>query len=201
MIGRFHHLIATFGLGLAISTTVLPVASGPGAKVAARHVRFARLLATSQVRFSSPEFDRIASRIDDSACILNGATRPLPADQERLAKAYASEYCHPWVALWEATLDVCDGDTRPASCDDEATVLEHLDLDGYFTALVAAIRSSATPLERENIMDMVLMPLSAHVIGEYGVKNPVVSLSNTVGQPPLSTEVILSRQSAQAQTD
>lgn len=148
-----------------------PAAAGPGADAAARHVRFARTLAASHLRMSG-DLDRVTSEIEEHDCKVTTAAALLPADQQDIAMAIASDYCRPWEKFWDRLSRSCDADKPPQWCGDEAAALEHLDLDGYFSALASALRTSDADLVRENIMDVVLAAFSAHVIGDFGNEPP-----------------------------
>jgi hypothetical protein len=98
--------------------------------------------------------------------------RTLAASHLRLSGDLDSDYCRPWGKFWDRLSHSCDADKPPQWCDDEAAALEHLDLDGYFSALTSALRTSDAELLRENIMDVVLAAFSAHVIGDFGNEPP-----------------------------
>jgi len=156
-----------------LTASSLSAATGPGSKAASRHARFARLLASSNIRFHSAELEKLVVKVNDDECKFSNAVGD--ATPERLApviKGYASDYCRPWMELWDDMFKVCDSDHPPEWCDDESKVLEQLDLDGYFDGLIEALRSSRGDLERENLFDMILAPFSAHVIGDFGKEPP-----------------------------
>jgi hypothetical protein len=150
----------------------LYAAATQGAKLAERHIRFARSLASSRIRLDSAEFTHVATEVEKNDCtVTKEVARTTASALLPFAKAYGSEFCRPWMKLWEG-LNACDGDKPPEWCDDEEAVLVRLDLDGYFAGLAAALRESPSELERENIMDIVLVSLSPHVIGDFGDDPP-----------------------------
>jgi hypothetical protein len=163
------HVPSTVVLLVLFAGASLPqTGNEEGAKVASHHARFAKLLATSHMRFDSDRMQSIASKIENNQCQLTSDTEPVSADFLPIARSYASEFCLPWLEMWNGVLDACDGDKPPLWCNDERSMLEHLGLDGYFAGLTTALRSASDELERENIMDMVLVTFTAHVVGEFG---------------------------------
>src|SRR5262245_3520295 len=170
---RLGAQLGTTLLAISFATGPLQSASDPGGKIAARHVRFARLLATSHVRFSSPQLEPVATEIEHHDCKMTAAAEKLaPGDLLPLARAYASEYCRPWVKLWDGVMDRCLEERPPQWCDDEQALIERLGFNGYFQSLTEALQSPPDELERENIMDMILATFSAHVIGDFGKELP-----------------------------
>lgn len=155
---------------LSAGVTVAQEASG--VRVARRHLAFAEFVTRSGARIAL-DLDTIGGAIEKNGCKLPRSTADaLPPAGLQLAKAYASDYCKPWLKLWNSVLDLCDGDNPPAWCNDEAAVLERLDLDGYFSVMVAGIQATSSELERDNLMDIVLATFHAHVINDFGQEPP-----------------------------
>jgi hypothetical protein len=138
--------------------------AGPGAESAAQHLQFARQLATAHRRLAPSDFGPIATMVDDNDCQVPIGKTEWSAEDLSLAKAYATKVCQSWNSLWErmSESEVCE--------EQNERCLEHLDLDGFFSAMAAGIASSRTELERQNIIDMVVAALSVGNCGEFGDK-------------------------------
>jgi hypothetical protein len=120
----------------------------------------------------STDLERIGKAVEGHACKLpDELAKELGQEELLLAKAYAADYCRPWLKLWDGVLSRCDADRPPAWCDDEAAVLTRLDLDGYFATLVRGM-PTAPQLGRDNVLDVAMAAFHAHAINDFGSEPP-----------------------------
>jgi hypothetical protein len=84
--------------------------------------------------------------------------------QAKLARRYAKQVCQTWESFREDAQKRCDRKPPPAWCHDESALSKRPDLQGYFATLTAGVGSARSPLERDNVMDLVTSNLSAQVL-------------------------------------
>ena len=160
------------GVGVRVAVALMSLSAldadvGPGSRVAQRHLDFVREISAQHLRLST-DLQQLASKVEQSGCRLRDQdAAKMDADNIRLAERYASEYCKTSQKFWDKALGPCDDDRPPEWCNDEAAVLQRVDLQGYFSTLTSGVDAARSPLERDNIMDIVTSTLSAHVITEF----------------------------------
>ena len=138
------------------------------------HVAFAKALSADGLRFGAEDLSWLDAYED--SCMLSGLEAyehdkglPTPPDDEsrkRLLQRYLDLYCRPWGELWFTVIDACDQKPVPTWCDQPDGLYKHLNLDAYFDSLTAALKASRTPLERYNVMAIMINAVGAHVTTE-----------------------------------
>jgi len=152
---------------LMLTASTLGAGTGPGSRVAERHLAFVRAISSQSLRLST-DLLQLANKVEDSGCKLRDYdAAKLTPDQARLGRLYASEFCQPWEKFWDKALAPCEKDDPPDWCDDEVESVRRIDLQGYFATLTSGLEVASSPLERDNIMDIVTSTLHTHVITEF----------------------------------
>ena len=134
------------------------------------HVSLAKLLSDDGLRFDSDDLSWLGTY--DEACsdlvvgIEQDASQvsPTPSTdgQKRILTNYLNLYCKAGGELWFKAFYPClHGGTEPW-CDDPELRYDHIKLDDYFQELVGTMESTHSPLERHNIMVILLDIFSAH---------------------------------------
>jgi len=154
----------TLSLSIILGVTGLSAADR-GEKVGKKHAAYARSLAADGYEFGS---DRLSwlSDYEDSCSGFVTVTPPAEPDRQRQLSTFLDLFCKPWNQLWDSVLNACDGEHAPSWCQDEGAVYDHLTLDGYYAALQSALTNATSPLERYNVINVMVNVLDAHVASE-----------------------------------
>jgi hypothetical protein len=134
-------------------------------KAGTKNSRFAILLAGEGVRVDADNLSWMEGKLDD--CRLRGIQKARLTDEGlRLVKLFSTYMCKPWLSWWERSLGPCDQTNSPRWCGDEDAYLERLNADGYFSAMTIALQENAGPLERYNLIYIMMSALTANVVSE-----------------------------------
>jgi hypothetical protein len=154
-------LLLMLGVGLGLPSVSY---ASDWQQVGLRHADFARALASDGIRFDQKFREWVANFVDGyGECQLKPAANNLPVRERQRVELVQTHFCRPWNQGWR----ICDADQPPSWCADPTTGSK--EFEKYFDTLATALRGTRDPLQRYNVMVIVVAATGIHAITEFPV--------------------------------